>query len=157
MARGNTIDELARRRQLTDPEIAGHDAVGRERAAPPIPDEAARQNALWQDAESLVAIARRHAAIAMASPPEARTPHLDACRMVWINYAAAFSTSPATRELFADQLQDATRALMTEPPQSDGAMPALEAQPRSLWRPQAAVSAITLEELRLILQQIIRQ
>jgi hypothetical protein len=77
--------------------------------------------------------------------------------MVWINYAAAFSASPVTRELFADQLQDATRAFMAELPPSDGAKPTPRAQGRPLWQPQVAVSAITLEELRLILQQIIRQ
>jgi len=124
--------------------------------APPMPGEEARADALWQDAESLIAIARRHAALAEASPPDARSAHLAACRTVWINYAAAFSTSPAIRERFADTLQDATRALMAAAPESAGAQPEPKAEPRPAWTPQAAVSVVTLEELRLILQQIIR-
>lgn len=113
-------------------------------------------DALWRDAEDLVAIARRHAALAMASPSDARATHLAACRTVWVHYAAAFSASPTIQKRFADTLEDATRALMDEaPPQPAPEQPHVE--PRPLWSPKVPASPITLEELRLILSQIIRQ
>ena len=46
------------------------------------PQQAPR-DALWTDAEGLVAIARRHAAVAMAGPSDARESHLAACRTDW--------------------------------------------------------------------------
>jgi hypothetical protein len=112
--------------------------------------EQAPRDALWTDAEGLVAIARRHAAVAMAGPSDARESHLAACRTVWVHYAAAFNASAAIQTRFADDLQDATRAFMAAQPEPDP-----EARP--VWSPKVPASPITLEELRLILSQIIRQ
>src|SRR4029079_4939513 len=64
------------------------------------------------DLEYLVTIARRHAALVLASPPDARAARLDACRVVWLHYAGAFGAGLAAQARFADDLQNVTRALM---------------------------------------------
>ena len=131
------------------------------------PQQAPR-DALWTDAEGLVAIARRHAAVAMAGPSDTRASRLAACRTVWVHYAAAFSASPAIQARFADALEDATRAFMADPPESEGPEsespesegPKPDTAPpesRPVWSPKVPASPVTLEELRLILSQIIRQ
>ena len=108
------------------------------------------------DLEYLVTIARRHAAIVLASPPDARAARLDACRVVWLHYAAAFGAGLAAQARFADDLQNVTRALMdglTEEQQQSGIAPAA---PAGYPRP-AEAPILTIEELRPLLQQIIRQ
>ena len=108
------------------------------------------------DLEYLVTIARRHAAIVLASPPDARAARLDACRVVWLHYAAAFGAGLAAQARFADDLQNVTRALMDglrEEQQQSGIAPAAAAgYPRPAEAP-----ILTIEELRPLLQQIIRQ
>ena len=108
------------------------------------------------DLEYLVTIARRHAAIVLASPPDARAARLDACRVVWLHYAAAFGAGLAAQARFADDLQNVTRALMDglmEEQQQSGIAPAA---PAGYPRP-AEAPILTIEELRPLLQQIIRQ
>jgi|AraplaMF_Col_mMF_1032025.scaffolds.fasta_scaffold00148_9 hypothetical protein len=105
-----------------------------------------------RDLEYLVTIARRHAALALATPPDARADRLDACRMVWLNYAAAFGAGVAARSRFADDLQNVTRALMDEQ-QRSGTAPAAPAETQL----PAEAPILTIEELRPLLQQIIRQ
>jgi hypothetical protein len=111
---------------------------------------------LWQDAGSLVDIARRHAAFALAGPAEARDSRLDACRLVWILYAAALGARPAIQVRFADELQDVTRTLMAAQQRSGGASPESAAERPLVPGPQAAETIITIEELRPLVQQIIR-
>jgi hypothetical protein len=120
-------------------------------------DEPAPQDdaVLWGDVESVLAICRRHAELALASPPEARETRLAACRVVWISYATAFNCSPADQRHFADELVDVTRSLMAELPEPDPAPPEAEAQPGSAAPSPGAL--LTIEELRPLLQQIIRQ
>jgi exoribonuclease II len=108
---------------------------------------------LWADAESLLAICRRHAVLVPAGLAEAQASRLAACRVIWTNYAAAFNASPAMQERFADELQDVTRALMAAQMESAGALADSERLPATV--PQATL--ITIEELRPLLQQIIRQ
>jgi hypothetical protein len=100
---------------------------------------------LRRDADYLVAIARRHAAIALASSAETRAARLEACRLVWINYAAAFAVSSAMQKRFADDMQDITRALIAEQQDSGAALPA------------AGNAVLTIDELRPLLRQIIGQ
>ena len=112
---------------------------------------------LWHDAQSLINIARRHAALALASPAEKRAANLDACRQVWILYAAAFGAKPAMQTRFADELQDVTRRLMATQQKSAAASSAAGAERRPAPPPDATTTIITIEELRPILRQIIRQ
>jgi hypothetical protein len=112
---------------------------------------------LWHDAQSLVAIARRHAALALASPVETRASRLDACRRVWTYYAAAFGAKPAMQTRFADELQDVTRRLMAAQQKSAAASLATGAERHLAPPPDATTTIITIEELRPILRQIIRR
>jgi hypothetical protein len=109
----------------------------------------------WHDAQCLVNIARRHAALALASPAETRASHLDACRRVWIYYAAAFGAKPAMQTRFADELQDVTRRLMAAQQKAAASSSATSAERHQ--PPDAATTIITIEELRPILRQIIRR
>jgi hypothetical protein len=104
------------------------------------------------DLEYLVTIARRHAALVLASPPDARAARLDACRVVWLHYAGAFGAGLAAQARFADDLQNVTRALMEEQQRSGVAPAAPAGSPRPVEAP-----ILTIEELRPLLQQIIRQ
>jgi hypothetical protein len=104
------------------------------------------------DLEYLVTIARRHAALVLASPPDARAARLDACRVVWLHYAGAFGAGLAAQARFADDLQNVTRALMEEQQRSGLAPAAPAGSPRPAEAP-----ILTIEELRPLLQQIIRQ
>ena len=117
--------------------------------AAPAPDAPLGQQSLpdplRRDADYLVAIARRHAAIALSGPAEGRAARLEACRLVWINYAAAFTVSTAMQKRFADDMQDITRALIAEQEESGGALPA------------AGNAVLTIDELRPLLRQIIAQ
>ncbi|GAB2179131.1 hypothetical protein [Dongia sp. agr-C8] len=111
----------------------------------PAPPEPAPPDPLRRDADYLTAIARRHAAIVLAGPVETRAARLAACRLVWINYAAAFNANAATQKRFADDMQDITRALM-------------EAQEDSAdTLPMAGGAVLTIDELRPLLRQIIGQ
>jgi hypothetical protein len=169
MARGEITDGVVLHREFAGPESAGYGPRNQESAGPKIQGEKilgeeASGDALWRDAEGLVAIASRHAALALANPPDVREAYLVACRAVWTTYATAFNTSVAKQRQFADELLDATRGLMAAqqesdeaPPESDEAPPEPDAEPRPIWSPKVPASLITLEELRLILSQIIRQ
>jgi hypothetical protein len=110
----------------------------------PIPD-LPPADPLRRDADYLIAIARRHAAIALACPAEGRAARLEACRVVWINYAAAFTVSSAVQKRFADDLQAITRDLIAEQLESGEALPA------------AGTAVLTIDELRPLLRQIIGQ
>ncbi|WP_395022423.1 hypothetical protein [Dongia sp.] len=117
---------------------------------PPPPQETpvtepALPDPLRRDADYLTAIARRHAAIALAGPVETQAARLEACRLVWVNYAAAFNASVATQQRFADDLQAITRTLMAEQIDSGSTLP------------EAGASILTIEELRPLLRQIIGQ
>lgn len=107
-------------------------------AAPP-------DDPLRRDAACITAIARRHAAIALAGPAETQSARLAACRLVWINYATAFAVSAATQKRFADDMVEITRALMAHQQAGDLALPA------------AGAAILTIEELRPLLRQIIEQ
>ncbi len=112
-----------------------------------MPPDAMPPDAMHGDWESLVVIARRHAVLVLAGPSDERDSRLDACRLVWIQYAAAFGASLAAQARFADELQDVTRALIKE-------------QQRAHHRAdtaQVAAPIITIDELRPLLRQIIRQ
>jgi len=155
MGRGETHERSAYRK-ITGAEFVGNKFVGDtgiDRAIV-IPEQ---RDALWEDAECLVGIARRHAAVALACPADVRASHLAACRTVWLHYAAAFSTSPVSHERFADALQDATRALMATQREAEGLPPDTLWECHSNEPPQAVDEIITIEELRSILRQIIRQ
>src|SRR5215813_6308553 len=101
--RGNAMSKRSDRRRSARGGAATrpHRHAGREnqaRTAPGIPmdpnpqETQAPHTELWRDAGSLVAICRRHADLALASPAETRASQLAACRLVWINYAAAFNS-----------------------------------------------------------------
>ena len=121
--------------------------VGDRRSVRPEPAGGDPRDPLWHDAQCLVNIARRHAALALASPAETRASRLDACRRVWIYYAAAFGAKSAMQMRFADELQDVTRRLMAVQQSAAAASPP----------PDATTTIITIEELRPILRQIIRR
>jgi hypothetical protein len=139
-------------RPVPEPALAAPECPAPERPAEPAPPDQ-----LWQDAGSLLAICRRHAAFALASPADARGARLDACRAVWVHYAAAFSASAAAQARFADELQDVTRSLMARPAEFGAAPPPPAAEPGAADPPQRPAPLITIEELRPLLQQIIRQ
>jgi hypothetical protein len=121
-------------------------SLPRDAAPQPTPDTpAAPPDPLRRDAEHLTAIARRHAAIALAGSIETRAARLEACRVVWINYAAAFNVSSAMQKRFADDLQDITRALMAEQLDTGAGLP------------EAGATVLPIEELRPLLRQIIGQ
>ena len=158
-APGEAVIAAVLHRELTGAEVAGYWAgnwlAARDSshpnipAEPPAPDVSpAPDISLWDDAESLVAIARRHAALALAGPPAERESRIAACRTVWIRYAAAFNAGTKTQQRFADELLAVTRALMADQQDSAAAEPA-----RS---PPNAAAVITIDELRPILRQIIR-
>ena len=128
-----------RARKKAPPKSAVAAAAPRGVADTPLPDP------LRRDADYLVAIARRHAAIALAGPAEGRAARLEACRVVWINYAAAFNVSAAMQKRFADDLQEITRALIAAQEDCGDALPA------------AGNAVITIDELRPLLRQIIGQ
>lgn len=66
------------------------------------------------EVERLVGIAQLHAWNALARPPAQRDAHLATCRDFWKHYAAAYTTSEAQCDGFADSLERATRELLAE-------------------------------------------
>jgi hypothetical protein len=149
-------------RELTGPEFAGYgpgaaQAFTGQITESKIKAEPTRDEWLWRDAGGLVAIARRHAALALAGSADERASRLAAYRKIWMNYAAAFNGSRAIQTRFADELENATRAFMEDQPDAEDAPPEPVAQPRPAWSPPVPASPITLAELRLILEQIVRQ
>jgi len=114
----------------------------------PAPIQHDRMHSDW---EYLVAIARRHAAIVLAGPLDERESRLDACRLVWLHYAAAFGAGMAAQARFADELQDVTRVLIKEQQRAE------RASHHPTDRSLEAAPIITIEELRPLLRQIMRE
>jgi hypothetical protein len=137
------VDEPIVDEPIVDEPVVHESAVESPVLDAPIEDSP--PDPLRRDADYLVAIARRHAAIALASPAETRAARLEACRLVWINYAAAFAVSSAMQKRFADDMQAITRALIAEQQDSGAALPA------------AGNAVLTIDELRPLLRQIIGQ
>src|SRR4051812_40661978 len=103
-AHARAVATPVRHREAEAAECAGNAAVAADvpppssvpppPSAPPLkaPSSVARDRALhdrlWADADSLLAICRRHAALVLAGIEDERASRLDACRVIWTNYAA---------------------------------------------------------------------
>jgi hypothetical protein len=123
--------------------------------------------ALQSEVQRLMGIARMHALTAMARPADQRESCLARYRLVWAQYAAAFSGSDAERESFVDALDRATREIMAQIESSDIAIWRAETDK---WIAQTLLpqtlagvtelrhrpgDVISLEQLRPILRKII--
>ncbi|HVT51335.1 MAG TPA: hypothetical protein VHE77_07200 [Dongiaceae bacterium] len=115
-------------------------------------------NDLQTEVDRLVSIAQWHAWNILGRPPAEREGHLATCRATWMHYAAAFNTSAAECEDFADALDRATRDLMAEIQQNivvvreaGGLRLRGQLSQQKPGKPQA----LTLAELRPIFRQII--
>jgi hypothetical protein len=150
--RKETVTTVIAEAVIADTAVPGPEIISLEFIRTEVPGAPSQPS----DLEYLVTIARRHAALVLASPPDARAARLDACRVVWLHYAGAFGAGLAAQARFADDLQNVTRALMDslmEEQQQSGTAPAAPTgSPR-----QAEAPILTIEELRPLLQQIIRQ
>jgi hypothetical protein len=110
------------------------------------------------EVDRLVGIAKLHAWNALGRSPAQRDAHLAVCRDFWKHYAAAFATSDAQCEEFADALERATRDLMAEMRkniaviQQAGGFRRFQDAAR-----QATANGFAMEELRPIFRQIIGQ
>jgi hypothetical protein len=112
------------------------------------------------EVERLVSIAQLHAWNALARPPAQRDSHIAICRDFWKHYAAAFTTSDAQCDGFADSLERATRDLLAEMEKNI----AVIRQAGGFRMVEDAVrlqpgrsEALTLDELRPIFRRIIGQ
>jgi hypothetical protein len=120
---------------------------------------------LQTEVDRLISIAQLHAWNALARPPAQRDAHLAHCRDFWKHYAAAFTTSDAQTDEFADALDRATRDLMVEIRrniavihQAGGFRMLEDSGQLNTGRPEPGkTKALTLDELRPIFRQIIGQ
>jgi hypothetical protein len=116
---------------------------------------------LQSEVGRLISVARVHAENALAYPAHEREDRLFRYRIVWINYAAAFTESTAERDCFADALDRVTRDLITETEARGAAIPFATAS-RAAGPVRAAPlarpgDATTLEQLRPIIRRIVEQ
>ena len=115
-------------------------------------------NDLQTEVDRLVSIAQWHAWNILGRPPAEREGHLATCRATWMHYAAAFNTSAAECEDFADALDRATRDLMAEIQQNIVVVREAGGLRLRGQKPQpepGKPQALTLAELRPIFRQII--
>ena len=117
--------------------------------------------AMQSEVGRLIGVAQVHAVNALACPAREREDRLFRYRIVWVNYAAAFTESTLERDCFADALDRTTRELMVEMESRGVAI-----QPSAVSHTTAPVraaplygtgTAITLEQLRPIIRRIVEQ
>jgi hypothetical protein len=119
---------------------------------------------LEEEIERLRAVARVHALTVLSRPADQHERYLARYRLVWAQYALAFSKNDAERQTFVDALDRATRDMMLEIGSTDVAM---WRRATDRWVAQTLAAdtpveprhspgdVITLEQLRPILRKII--